>query len=638
MRRWFLTLFGLVGIMLCVSHAFAQPPDFQASPHIYRLKIEGCQFDPNPRALTGFRIQGQTGIVTALHGVADCETASALSDNGTYFIDLTIRAVDIAHDVAIVWSDHEDQSDTVGLRQADINSIAQTQWRELHVVGYPLGLVEQKPTTKVAVIDKTSLAALVPDIYQTEPFKARNSPSLDISVFNVEAHLLPGHSGAPVLTPDDRVIGVANGGLENGGVEISWAIPWNEIKWRPIGDVQREVDALTHSDPQKALFFSNTYWKNESEEILLRPVTERTVNAFRSREQTVITPGAGGQPIKLIQEMSYNGLRGERSVEITSDRLNQLLGNPTEVINKLGAYWIGASNYYLQDPVIDRNGRLGSYCRRIGQPITDFDDLFQFRSQLMTAPVNTSTMLNGVYLNDERINGIPTRHYLVTIPPISRLGFPASVHSIVGDIWVAKQGNYIVRFVGEAPVVDASNPTTVAGTLHQVIDFYDVGKDIEVTLPAVCTKPTVTIQPTATAPATLPQTVPSATIHRVWPEYDVVQNGQQGMRIHVDFTVNGITGTESYVVAYFFNQSGEMLKGANSNYTTSNGQVAAYDTFTPSTTFTHYTDYVLFMPYDEMLTLPGEHDLQFVVNVIIPFRDAAVADESDFMPFHFSRQ
>ncbi len=50
-------------------------------------------------------------------------------------------------------------------------------------------------------------------------------PSATLEILNLEGNLVPGLSGAPLLDSSGRVVGVANGGLEEGAVGICWGIP-----------------------------------------------------------------------------------------------------------------------------------------------------------------------------------------------------------------------------------------------------------------------------------------------------------------------------------------------------------------------------------------------------------------------------
>jgi len=66
-------------------------------------------------------------------------------------------------------------------------------------------------------------------------------------------HLLPGHSGAPLINASDEVAGIADGGLERGAVEISWAIPADRLQdlagsTEPIPAAGTNADVLFAAD------------------------------------------------------------------------------------------------------------------------------------------------------------------------------------------------------------------------------------------------------------------------------------------------------------------------------------------------------------------------------------------------------
>lgn len=54
-------------------------------------------------------------------------------------------------------------------------------------------------------------------------------PDLNLNVIYIDGSLLPGFSGAPLLNDQGQLIGIADGGLENGASNVSWGIPGREI-------------------------------------------------------------------------------------------------------------------------------------------------------------------------------------------------------------------------------------------------------------------------------------------------------------------------------------------------------------------------------------------------------------------------
>ena len=54
-------------------------------------------------------------------------------------------------------------------------------------------------------------------------------PSLDMGIYMVQGGLLPGYSGAPVITPENNLVGIADGGLNKGADNYNWLIPASHL-------------------------------------------------------------------------------------------------------------------------------------------------------------------------------------------------------------------------------------------------------------------------------------------------------------------------------------------------------------------------------------------------------------------------
>ena len=259
-----------VGMILCliiasasvwIGTVLAQPPTRNPNPFVYRLKISGCKYEPLSRRQTGFRVQGRRGIVTALHGVADCTKISAITDETgeRIFNDLYPVEVDIGRDLVLLSSDELRSEPDTGIRPLE-SDLTDEQYKDLEIIGYPLGVSKQDWIPHAFVSEERILADLIPDDFK-EGLRSRGSPDLSIKILSVKgAHLVPGHSGAPLLTPVGELLGVGNGGLAGGSVEIAWVIPWNEIEWIAVDEhSDSPYSNLKAKDPNRALAFSSTF-------------------------------------------------------------------------------------------------------------------------------------------------------------------------------------------------------------------------------------------------------------------------------------------------------------------------------------------------------------------------------------------
>lgn len=124
-------------------------------------------------------------------------------------------------------------------------------------------------------------------------------------------------------------------------------------------------------------------------------------------------------------------------------------------------------------------------------------------------------------------------------------------------------------------------------------------------------------QPVGTTPTTptTPRAAPSATVERVWVDYNVRRDGRDGMLIHVKFTVNNMKGVDSYLAVLFQRKSGTKLTTTNSAYS-KDGQVAVVRALKPGFDKAVYQDLDLFMPYDELRLGRGVYDLQMDIDLL----------------------
>lgn len=117
----------------------------------------------------------------------------------------------------------------------------------------------------------------------------------------------------------------------------------------------------------------------------------------------------------------------------------------------------------------------------------------------------------------------------------------------------------------------------------------------------------------------------------LWIDYDVKENGQNGMRIHLKFTAMNMKGIDGYAVIYVRKKNGEKVEGYSSEYRSKNGQMAVYKSIKPAYDEAVYKDLQLFMPYSEINIGKGKHDLKLDADIILVNGDLVKhLDEKDF--------
>lgn len=108
-------------------------------------------------------------------------------------------------------------------------------------------------------------------------------------------------------------------------------------------------------------------------------------------------------------------------------------------------------------------------------------------------------------------------------------------------------------------------------------------------------------------------------IEKVRQEHNIREDGEKGMKIHVNFTVDNLEGVRCCIAAYFSFEGGEIIDGVNDDFRTTNDQAVVSKCFTPPYEGTRYNDLQLFMPYEELYLAEGYHlhcefEIQIYVN------------------------
>ncbi len=89
----------------------------------------------------------------------------------------------------------------------------------------------------------------------------------------------------------------------------------------------------------------------------------------------------------------------------------------------------------------------------------------------------------------------------------------------------------------------------------------------------------------------------TASIDNVWVDFDVVNNGNKGMRIHVKFDVSGLKNRKIYVSASFSDEKKNRITCYSDGYKTTSNTMVSYCYSTPTYENSTYSDFQLFMPY-----------------------------------------
>jgi len=259
---------SLIAVLFSVSVPLISTA--QVQQHVYRLRISNCQSTPEPRVQTAFKLAGSPVLVTALHGLADCSTIVASDYKGNPAFregKLFLEKVDIAHDVVQLASTPPLQKEE-GLESISSQSRPLAAFSTLKVYGFPSGRPVSRGT-EVRTADPPLFVLRTWNFKQPilSALSKRGSPDPDGLFLDIDGPLLPGHSGAPLVDENDRVVAVANGGMAQGTDNRCWAIPWNQIRW----------DKVDHLALQRLNEFPDQLFTYQEENAQLPPVARQSV-------------------------------------------------------------------------------------------------------------------------------------------------------------------------------------------------------------------------------------------------------------------------------------------------------------------------------------------------------------------------
>lgn len=177
--------------------------------------------------LTGFVWKRPNQIVTALHGMRPGWKIEVKYAKQSTFREARITKVLPSADLVLLELVRNDQNfaDVAPILNANTEKIA--PGRQVHCIGFLEGSsgIPTRTLLTGSLHPKETLNFLLPDKTRRE-LMASSSLNLDLDIlFFGTGNLLPSNSGAPIFDNQGRLVGIGNGGLEKGTINISWAIP-----------------------------------------------------------------------------------------------------------------------------------------------------------------------------------------------------------------------------------------------------------------------------------------------------------------------------------------------------------------------------------------------------------------------------
>jgi S1-C subfamily serine protease len=191
--------------------------------------------DPSDPAFTGtgFVWKQKKRVVTALHLVSGYKNPNIIVEYNTPF-QATIKSV--LPDADLVLLEIVPPPSSIKQKFPDrepIMAIASAPPKvkdEAEALGYNLDTPSFMMITlkKGAMSDPEILENMIPGKIKEE-LEKHTFPDLQLPIYFMNGSLLPGYSGAPIFNQQGELLGIGNGGLENGASNISWVIPASNL-------------------------------------------------------------------------------------------------------------------------------------------------------------------------------------------------------------------------------------------------------------------------------------------------------------------------------------------------------------------------------------------------------------------------
>ncbi len=126
----------------------------------------------------------------------------------------------------------------------------------------------------------------------------------------------------------------------------------------------------------------------------------------------------------------------------------------------------------------------------------------------------------------------------------------------------------------------------------------------------------------------------SATVKRVWIDYNVTEGGRKGMRVHVNFEVVGLKGVDSKITARVQKENDDYLT-SSSSFSNESGQLEISFDMKPGYSTTVYEDAQMFLPYGEIILRKGVWNLKFDID--LNYENGELIDHLEYKEFVFTR-
>ena len=226
--------------------------------------------------------------------------------------------------------------------------------------------------------------------------------------------------------------------------------------------------------------------------ITVQPISKTTsIKSYKTMVTMRLDGRSAGRVAKgdFNAEMQTDAAARRQSIGIAGNLVPVLLGRYLQGIPVSGL------TVYLMDgkPYVVAQALILKVCAVPGAPIAGLDQLSSgLSAEVLLSQLTGSNKIYGTLVGNETVNGIQTKRYRLDTKTINALakrsGATAELKS--GDVWIATQGDYIVRLVVDGAGNLAANAgVDFTGNANITLNVSDLNKVPPIQLPGQCNNP-----------------------------------------------------------------------------------------------------------------------------------------------------
>ncbi len=198
-----------------------------------------------------------------------------------------------------------------------------------------------------------------------------------------------------------------------------------------------------------------------------------SLNSYRMKVSTVTNGPTELDKSTSLYEVAYNA-DGDRT-HVHNESVSSSADEPDEDRNVSDQYQVGDKSCEISD----------------GETNTGMNEMNPMQQEMMSALTNLYDLNVSVddpaYVGEETVNGVLTDHYTFKV---TKLGSESGAEVVAnsGEYWVAKDGQYLVKYVVlmETRTAPAGSAQAEAVHVEVNIDLTEINQPVEITLPAEC--------------------------------------------------------------------------------------------------------------------------------------------------------